>query len=98
MRLKTYGRNFWRQATERAVKTAAQAAALAGVGLSSNVLDLDVWQALGAGALGGFVLSIVTSIATAPVGAGDDPSLVPPTDEHVEAVAAEIDADGRPLH
>ncbi len=75
MTLRTYGRNFWRQATERAVKTAAQAV-VGGFLLDQpfDLFQLDAGRAAGV-ALGGFLLSIVTSIATAPVGPSDDPSV-----------------------
>lgn len=75
---RTYGRNFWRQAVERAVKTAGQAGVLALGADATNVLSGVVNRPsvlLGAMA-GGFVLSIVTSIATAPVGQPDDPSAI----------------------
>lgn len=77
MTLRTYGRNFWRQAAERALKTAAQAIGLVLVGDGANVLSLD-WGVVVSSALTGFVLSIVTSIATAPAGPADDPSMVRP--------------------
>lgn len=73
---RTFGRNFWRQSMERAVKTAAQAVAAAFVGDGFNVLDIDSWQLPAGAALTGFVLSFVTSIATAPVGEPDDPSAI----------------------
>jgi len=76
MQRRTYGRNFWRQAFERAIKTAAQAAA----GLFVADQPFDIVQANGLRALGvaagGAVLSLLTSIATAPVGETDDPSAV----------------------
>lgn len=75
MAARTYGRNFWRQAAERAVKTAAQAIGLVLVGDGVNVLTLD-WRVVVGSALTGFVLSVVTSVATAPVGEPDDPSAV----------------------
>ena len=75
MELSTYGRNFWRQALERAVKTAAQAVA-GGFLLDQpfNLFQLDAGRAAGV-ALGGFLLSVITSIATAPIGPGDNPSV-----------------------
>jgi len=79
-RIKTYGRNFWRQATERALKTAAQAIGVALAGDVANVLSLD-WKVVGGSALTGLVLSYVTSVATAPAGPADDPSLISPVDE-----------------
>jgi hypothetical protein len=79
-RLPTYGRNFWRQAAERAIKTAAQAVA-GGFLLDQpfDIFQLDAARTAGI-ALGGFLLSIVTSIATAPVGPADNPSVVSRTE------------------
>jgi hypothetical protein len=76
---RTYGPNFWRQSFERAIKSAAQAA----VGLilldqPFDLLQANPLRALGVAA-GGFVLSLVTSVATAPVGPQDTPSVVAPT-------------------
>lgn len=75
---RTYGRNFWRQAFERAVKTAAQAGVLALGADAGNVLPGVIHRpsillyAIG----GGFLVSLVTSVATAPVGPSDTPSTV----------------------
>jgi len=70
-----FTRLFWLKAIERAVKTAAQTAILAA---GSDLIDVTVldWQQVGAFALGGAVLSILTSIASAPFGPDDDPSTV----------------------
>jgi hypothetical protein len=78
---RTFGRNFWRQAVERAVKTAGQAGLLAVGADATNVLSGVVNRpAILLGAIGsGFVLSILTSLATAPVGQPDDPSAVAKT-------------------
>lgn len=73
---RTYGRNFWRQTAERAAKTAAQGVGLLFVGDGFNVLDVDNWKPIVGAAVTGFVLSVVTSIATAPVGEPDDPSAI----------------------
>jgi hypothetical protein len=81
MDIKTFGRNFWRQAFERAIKTAAQAGLLAVGGDVANAIPGVVnrpsilFAALGGGAL----LSLLTSIATAGVGQKDDPSAVAKT-------------------
>lgn len=75
---RTFGRNFWRQSAERAVKTAAQAVALAIGGDVANVLHVGPGVFVSA-AVGGFVLSLVTSVATAPVGQPNDPSAVTKT-------------------
>lgn len=73
---RTYGRNFWRQAVERAVKTAAQV--VVGAGLMDQPLDIfQINFTRGAGiALGGALLSLITSVATAPAGEPDDPSAI----------------------
>ena len=75
---RTFGRNFWRQAGERAFKSAAQAVVGAGILDGVNVLHLDVKIALGT-ILGGALLSLATSIISAPVGPADSPSTVTPT-------------------
>lgn len=72
---RTYGRNFWRQSFERAVKTAAQAVVLLVGGDQFDVLQANVERGFGFAA-GGFLLSLITSIATAPIGEPDDPSAV----------------------
>lgn len=63
---------------ERAVKTAAQSALLV---LGADQIDAmhASWQDVGGFALGGFVLSVLTSLATSGFG-GDGPSA---TTEHV---------------
>ena len=70
-----YTAAFWRAASERAIKTAAQSA-LIGLGytsLAANALLFD-WAALGGFALGGLVLSGLTSIASG-IASGGSPSL-----------------------
>lgn len=74
---------FWKDAVERALKTAAQAAVLAllgpardpGAGL--NVWSIDLHSVLGLGA-GGFVLSILFSVGSdmLPIGTKGTASLV----------------------
>lgn len=66
---------FWKASAERALKTAAQAAFLA-VGadsLAANALTFD-WASMGGFALGGLVLSLLTSIGSA-AGTDGSPSL-----------------------
>lgn len=71
-----FTRTFWLKATERAVKTAAQAVALAiGSAASFDAVHAD-WEYLGSMALGGAVLSYLTSIITSGAGPDDDPSAV----------------------
>lgn len=59
---------FWKDTAERAVKTAAQAVIL-GLGLAqgANLFEMDWRAALGLAA-GGAVLSLLTSIVSAPFG------------------------------
>lgn len=77
----TYGRNFWRQALERAIKTAAQTGVLAlGGDIVNKVPSLPDNPSVLLGALaGGALLSLLTSMATAGVGPKDDPSAVATT-------------------
>ena len=67
---------FWFDTAERAFKTAAQAIILGlALGEGFNAFAVD-WQ-LGAGfALGGFVLSVLTSVASSRVGYKGSPSLL----------------------
>jgi hypothetical protein len=69
---------FWIDAAERAVKTAAQSALLAlGADKVLNAMSAD-WANVGAFALGGLVLSLLTSIASAPVSGLSPASIAPP--------------------
>jgi hypothetical protein len=69
--------NFWKDAAERAIKTAAQTAIVAwGVGdqlLNLFTADLVL---IGQFAVSGAVLSVLTSIASAPFSDRGTPSLV----------------------
>lgn len=66
---------FWKQAIERAIKTAAQvAAAILGVA-GMGILDVD-WKATGSIVALAVVASLVTSLATSGFGAADSPSAV----------------------
>jgi hypothetical protein len=67
---------FWKQATERAIKSAAQALLGLWVGAQAfNAWDAD-WKKAAGVALGGAILSMLTSLASAGVGRSDSPSLV----------------------
>ena len=72
---------FWADAAERALKSSAQA--VLGVAVVGDrvfsVLDADAAVLFGAGATGA-VLSLLTSIVSAPVG-GDGASLINPPKE-----------------
>ena len=66
---------FWKEATERALKTFAQFILVVGAAGAFNVFTVDWVQTLGL-ALGGAVLSYATSIVSAGVKKDDSPSLV----------------------
>ena len=68
-------RFFWIDTAERAVKTAAQSALLAIGADQLNALAAD-WQTVAGFALGGGVLSILTSLASLKVGPEDSPRVV----------------------
>ena len=65
---------FWLAALERAVKTAAQSALLVLGAEQINALNAD-WADVAGFALGGAVLSVLTSVASNSVGGHDGPSL-----------------------
>jgi ElaB/YqjD/DUF883 family membrane-anchored ribosome-binding protein len=65
---------FWKDAIERALKTAAQAGIVV-IGTSQLVTEVD-WVVVVSGAALGFILSILTSIASSAFGDGDSASLV----------------------
>lgn len=66
---------FWRQVLERAAKTAGQSAILAIGADQINVLNFN-WIAILGFAGGGFVLSVLTSIVSLPVGEVNSPSVL----------------------
>lgn len=66
---------FWKQATERAIKTVAQTALAMWSASTFDLLAADLLGTLGV-ALGAGVLSILTSLASAGVKHDDSPSLV----------------------
>lgn len=67
---------FWKQVLERAIKTFAQGGAALLVGDGIGVLEADWGKALSVAALAA-VLSVLTSIVSAPVGPDkESPSLV----------------------
>lgn len=67
--------SFWKDATERAIKTFAQFILVLGTAGSLNVFSVDWQQTLGL-ALGGLILSYATSIVSAGIGKKDSASLV----------------------
>lgn len=70
-------KHFWLAATERAVKSAAQAAILVGFAGSDAINAFSVnWGDVAGFALGGAALSYLTSMVTSGVGEPNDPSAV----------------------
>jgi hypothetical protein len=66
---------FWRDTFERAIKTAVQSVLLAIAGATgADLFTLD-WQTIGIAALGGAVLSVITSVGSLPFGPAGSPSL-----------------------
>jgi len=65
---------FWLAVTERAVKSAAQAAVLVIGAEQVNAVNVD-WAQIGGFALGGFVLSVLTSIGSGVITSTPGPSL-----------------------
>ncbi len=67
---------FWKQTAERAIKSAAQALLGLWVGDTAfNAWNAD-WKKAAGVALGGAVLSVLTSLASASVGRSGSPSLI----------------------
>lgn len=69
--------DFWKDAAERAVKTAAQAGAAFFVIGTTGVADVD-WATVGSISGAAAVASLLTSLASAPFGKPGTASLVPP--------------------
>jgi hypothetical protein len=80
MTRKLFTRSFWADTAERACKSAAQTPLL-GLALSDvgpvDAFGID-WKLAGGFAIGGAVLSVLTSVASAPIGQTDSASLLPP--------------------
>lgn len=66
---------FWKQAFERAVKTAAQFAIVGLGGNFASVWDAD-WKVVVGAAGAGAVTSVLTSLASEPFGPTGEPSVV----------------------
>ena len=69
-----FTRAFWSAALERAAKTAAQSAVLVIGADQFNALAVS-WGEVGGFALGGFVLSVLTSVGSDAVSSQHGPSL-----------------------
>lgn len=72
---------FWRQAAERAVKTAAQTALAFFVVGTTDLLSLD-WLAVFSGVGVAVIASLLTSVASEPFGTQGTPSLVKDGEQH----------------
>jgi hypothetical protein len=70
-----FNKEFWLEATERAIKTLAQFIIVLGSAGALNVFTVD-WQTNIGLALGGALLSYATSIVSAGINKNDTPSLV----------------------
>ena len=66
---------FWRQTAERAIKTAAQAA-LAFFIVGQTVFAEVDWSVVAGGTAVAAIASVLTSLASAPFGPVESPSLV----------------------
>lgn len=71
-----FTKTFWLEALERSLKTVAQSLILMFTAAEGFNLFAADWRTTGGFAAGGFVLSILTSVASAPFGANNSPSLV----------------------
>jgi hypothetical protein len=68
--------NFWKLAAERAIKTAVQAVVLAiGAAQGADLFTLD-WRNVAGAAIGGAVVSLLTSLMSLSIGPKDSPSLI----------------------
>ena len=70
-----FTKQFWKDAAERAVKTAAQAAVVVVGADVANVFELD-WNEMAGLSIGAALLSVLTSIASEPFGEKGTASLV----------------------
>jgi hypothetical protein len=68
--------SYWRDLLERAIKTAAQTAVIAIGAASGFDLFAADFATIGGAAASGFVLSVLTSLASAPFGTNGSPSLL----------------------
>jgi hypothetical protein len=66
---------FWKQTVERAVKTAAQAGMAFFVIGTTSAMDVD-WVTVGGISGAAAIASVLTSLASAPFGEPESPSLV----------------------
>lgn len=69
-----FTKRFWKSATERALKTGAQAFIVSGGGVLLTELDIEaiIWAVIS-----GIVLSYATSIASSKIGDKESPEALP---------------------
>ena len=72
-----WSKDFWKDATERAIKTFAQVILTLGAAGALNAFQVDWWTVLGVG-IGATLLSYASSIVTAEIRKTDTASLVKP--------------------
>ena len=72
-----WSREFWKDATERAIKTFAQVILALGAAGALNAFQVDWFTVLGVG-IGAALLSYASSIVTAEIRKTDTASLVKP--------------------
>lgn len=70
-----FTKTFWKQAIERAIKTAAQAASALLVGDGVGLLDID-WGAVASVTALAALASLLSSVVTSGIGEPDSPSVV----------------------
>jgi hypothetical protein len=71
-----FTKQYWLDVFERAIKTAAQTAVVAiGAAAGFDLFTAD-WRTVGGAAAGGFVLSVLTSLGSAPFGDRSSASVV----------------------
>ncbi len=83
-------RDFWKAAGERAIKTFAQAEAALLVADGTGILNTDWTSSLSAAGMAA-VISLLTSVASDAVTAGDGPSL-----NNAEVLPVKVDPDRAP--
>lgn len=85
---------FWKAAAERAIKSTAQGALVAGVGAAGFDALHANWETIGGGAIGMGIASLLTSIASDALTGGGGPSIA--SAETLSAtVAAQVTSEGQ---
>lgn len=85
---------FWKAAAERATKSTAQGALVAGVGAAGFDALHASWETIGGGALGMGIASLLTSIASDALTGGTGPSLAS-VETLTDTVVAQVTPEGQ---